>query len=155
MTSGPTRHEPPPRRSRRWRSSSRNLAAPSSPSTATARRRSPVHRSPSSPIARPAIQTNRAQLDALVGVINPPRDQPLARSSPTFAPPLLGSYGPVTADTIKNSTGRYVAGDFAGGERSAGTVRRDARRHAEVTVTARDKPDAPPFEKAPVKMAPR
>jgi cell division protein FtsI/penicillin-binding protein 2 len=101
-----------------------------------------------------AFQTNRAQLDALIGVIYPPRDQPLATSYPTFARPLLGSYGPVTADTIKNGNGRYVAGDFAGVS--------DLQRQYDgmlagtpgVKVTASDKPDTPLFEKAAVNGAP-
>src|SRR5665811_1273147 len=59
------------------------------------------------------FQARKAQLDALIGVIYPPREQPLAPTS-TFARPLLGSYGPATAETIKNGKGRYVAGDYAG-----------------------------------------
>ncbi|MEP7191931.1 MAG: penicillin-binding transpeptidase domain-containing protein [Actinomycetota bacterium] len=56
------------------------------------------------------FQNLKPQLDALKGVIYPSRQQPLA----SIARPLLGSYGPVTAETVKNSKGRYVAGDYAG-----------------------------------------
>jgi hypothetical protein len=52
-----------------------------------------------------AFSSLRPQLDALIGVIYPSRRQPLA----ALARQLLGSYGPVTAETIRNSKGRYVA----------------------------------------------
>jgi cell division protein FtsI/penicillin-binding protein 2 len=55
----------------------------------------------------------RAALDALPGVIYPPRKQPLAPSR-TFGQPLLGSFGPVTAEVVAKSKGRYAAGDLAG-----------------------------------------
>jgi cell division protein FtsI/penicillin-binding protein 2 len=55
----------------------------------------------------------KTQLDSLIGVIYPKRTQPLAPTS-AFARPLLGSYGPVTADIVQKSGGRYVAGDYAG-----------------------------------------
>jgi cell division protein FtsI/penicillin-binding protein 2 len=55
----------------------------------------------------------RAALDALTGVIYPRTVQPLA-SSREFGQPLLGSYGEVTAEIVKASAGRYLAGDRAG-----------------------------------------
>lgn len=54
-----------------------------------------------------------ARIEALKGVIAPTAQQPLARTR-TFAQPLLGSYGEVTAEMVQESDGRYVAGDRAG-----------------------------------------
>ena len=53
------------------------------------------------------------QLDALKGVIYPRTQQPLAVTR-TFAQPVLGSFGEVTAEMIAKSNGRYAAGDRAG-----------------------------------------
>jgi len=99
------------------------------------------------------FQTRRTALDALVGVIYPPREQPLAPSS-TFARPLLGSYGPATAETIKNGKGRYVAGDYAGLSGLQGQYDAALGGTPGVRVTASDKPDVPLFEKAAVDGAP-
>jgi cell division protein FtsI/penicillin-binding protein 2 len=55
----------------------------------------------------------RAALEPLAGVIYPRREQPLAPTR-TFGQPLLGSYGPVTAEMVSKGKGRYVAGDHAG-----------------------------------------
>jgi cell division protein FtsI/penicillin-binding protein 2 len=55
----------------------------------------------------------QAALDALKGVIYPKREQPLGRTR-AFGQPLLGSFGPVTAEVVKSSKGRYAAGDYAG-----------------------------------------
>ena len=55
----------------------------------------------------------RERLEALDGVITPTSEQPLARTR-TFAQPLLGTYGEVTAEMIEDGGGRYVAGDRAG-----------------------------------------
>jgi cell division protein FtsI/penicillin-binding protein 2 len=55
----------------------------------------------------------QAALDALKGVIYPKREQPLGRTR-TFGQPLLGSFGPVTAERVKATKGRYAAGDYAG-----------------------------------------
>ncbi|HQH08105.1 MAG TPA: penicillin-binding transpeptidase domain-containing protein [Phycicoccus sp.] len=55
----------------------------------------------------------RAALDALVGVIYPRQEQPLALSR-GFGQPLLGTFGPVTAEMVEKSGGRYVGGDRAG-----------------------------------------
>jgi cell division protein FtsI/penicillin-binding protein 2 len=57
--------------------------------------------------------TRRARIEALTGIIAPTSQQPLARTR-TFAQPLLGSYGDVTAEMVTKSGGRYVAGDRAG-----------------------------------------
>jgi cell division protein FtsI/penicillin-binding protein 2 len=91
-----------------------------------------------------AFQSIRPQLDALIGVVYPSRQQPLS----TFARPLMGSFGPVTAETVKNGNGRYVAGDYAG-------LSGLQRQYNEVLggtpgfrVTSSDKPDAPLVEKA-------
>jgi len=55
----------------------------------------------------------RSRLDALTGVIYPRTTQPLAVTR-TFGQPLLGTFGPVTAEIVKDSNGRYAAGDRAG-----------------------------------------
>jgi cell division protein FtsI/penicillin-binding protein 2 len=99
------------------------------------------------------FQTRKAQLDAIIGVVYPPREQPLAPSS-TFARPLLGSYGPVTAEAIKNGKGRYVAGDYAGLSGLQGQYDAMLGGTPGVKVTASDKPDVPLFEKAAVDGAP-
>ena len=100
-----------------------------------------------------AFQNLQAQLDALIGVLYPPREQPLAPSS-TFARPLLGSYGPVTAEVIKNGNGRYVAGDYAGLRGLQGQYDEVLGGVPGVTVTASDKPKVPLFEKAATAGAP-
>ena len=53
------------------------------------------------------------RIEALKGVIAPTSEQPLGPTR-TFAQPLLGSYGEVTAEMITDSDGRYQAGDRAG-----------------------------------------
>ena len=93
------------------------------------------------------FQTRKAALDALLGVVYPLREQPLAPSS-TFARPLLGSYGPVTAEVITNGKGRYVAGDYAGLNGLQGQYDAVLGGTPGIKVTASDKPDAPLFEKA-------
>ncbi len=95
----------------------------------------------------------KPQLDALIGVVYPSREQPLA-PSPTFARPLLGSYGSVTAEAIKNGKGRYVAGDFAGLSGLQGQYDGTLGGNPGVKVTASDKPEAPLFEKAALDGAP-
>ena len=99
------------------------------------------------------FQARKAQLDALIGVIYPPREQPLAPNT-TFARPLLGSYGPVTAEAVKNGKGRYVAGDYAGLSGLQGQYDAALGGTPGVTVTASDKPDTPLFEKAAIDGAP-
>jgi cell division protein FtsI/penicillin-binding protein 2 len=100
-----------------------------------------------------AFQALKPQLDAIVGVNYPPREQPLAPSS-NFAKPLLGFYGPVTAEAIKNGKGRYVAGDYAGLSGLQGQYDAVLGGTPGVKVTASDKPDVPLFEKAAVDGAP-
>jgi hypothetical protein len=95
----------------------------------------------------------KPQLDALEGVIYPPRMQPLAPTS-TFARPLLGFYGPVTAEAIKNGKGRYVAGDYAGLSGLQGQYDEVLGGTPGLIVTASDKPGAPLFEKAATAGAP-
>ncbi len=99
------------------------------------------------------FRTRKAQLDALVGVIYPPREQPLATPR-TFARPLLGFYGLVTAEAIKNGKGRYVAGDYAGLSGLQGQYDGALGGTPGVRVSASDKPDAPLFEKAATDGAP-
>ena len=53
------------------------------------------------------------RIEALTGVIAPTAEQPLARTR-TFAQPLLGTFGEVTAEMVEKSDGRYEAGDRAG-----------------------------------------
>ena len=95
----------------------------------------------------------KPQLDALIGVVYPSREQPLAPSS-TFARPLLGSYGQVTAETIKNGKGRYVAGDHAGLSGLQGQYDATLGGTPGVKVTASDKPDTALFEKPATDGAP-
>jgi len=99
------------------------------------------------------FQPRKAQLDALVGVIYPPAERPLAPSA-TFARPLLGSYGPVTAEGIKNGKGRYVAGDSAGISGLQAQYDEMLGGTPGLSVTSSDKPDAPLFEKAATPGAP-
>ena len=91
-----------------------------------------------------AFTSIKGQLDALIGVVYPPRQQPLA----SFARPLLGTYGPVTADTIKGSKGQYVAGDYAGLSGLQGRYNSVLDGTAGFKVTSTDKPDAPLVQKA-------
>lgn len=55
----------------------------------------------------------RDALDALEGVIYPRTLQPLAATR-EFGQPLLGTVGPVTAEVVADSNGRYAAGERAG-----------------------------------------
>ena len=77
-----------------------------------------------------------------------PRGSSRWRPRSTFARPLLGSYGPVTAEAIKNGKGRYVAGDYAGLSGLQGQYDAVLGGTPGVKVTASDKPEAPLFEKA-------
>ena len=99
------------------------------------------------------FQDLKPQLDALKGVVYPSRSQPLAPTS-TFAKPLLGSYGPVTAEGITKGKGRYVAGDYAGLTGLQGQYDAMLGGTPGVTVTASDKPEVPLFEKAATDGAP-
>ena len=89
----------------------------------------------------------RAELDALKGVIYPAREQPLARTR-TFGQPLLGSYGPVSAELVEKSEGRYVAGDYAGVSGLQAQYDSVLAGTPGVTVVSSGKPDSPLFEKA-------
>ncbi|MEP7017619.1 MAG: penicillin-binding transpeptidase domain-containing protein [Actinomycetota bacterium] len=100
------------------------------------------------------FQARQVRLDALIGVVYPRRVQPLVLPSSTFARPLLGSYGPVTAEAIKNGQGRYVAGDYAGLSGVQGQYDAVLGGTPGVKVTASDRPDVPLFEKAAVDGAP-
>jgi len=99
------------------------------------------------------FQDLKPQLDALKGVVYPSRSQPLAPTS-TFAKPLLGSYGPVTAEGITKGKGRYVAGDYVGLGGLQGQYDAALGGTPGVQVTASDKPEVPLFEKAAVDGAP-
>ncbi len=87
------------------------------------------------------------QLFALIGVVYPSRQQPVALASRTFARPVLGSYGPVTAEAIKNGKGRLVAGDFAGLSGLQGQYDKLLGGTPGIKVTTSDKPDTALFEK--------
>jgi len=99
------------------------------------------------------FQPRKAALDAIVGVVYPPREQPLAPSS-AFARPLLGSYGQVTADTIAKGKGRYVAGDYAGLSGLQGQYDEALGGTPGMKVIASDKPNAALFEQAATDGAP-
>ena len=89
------------------------------------------------------------RLDAIVGVIYPAREQPLARSR-TFLQPVLGSFGPVSAELVNKSNGRYAAGDLAGVSGLQGQYDSVLGGTPGVTVVSSAKPDSPLFEKAAV-----
>jgi cell division protein FtsI/penicillin-binding protein 2 len=95
------------------------------------------------------FQQRRAALDNLKGIIYPVREQPLARTR-TFGQPLLGSYGPVNAEQVSASKGRYVAGDYAGTSGLQGRYDAQLAGTPGVQVTSSAKPDAPLFSKAAV-----
>ena len=90
--------------------------------------------------------SRRARLEALPGVIAPTSEQPLARSR-TFAQPLLGTFGEVTAEMVQESDGRYVAGDRAG--RSGLQSQYDAELAGPAGLTVSTSGDRTLFEKAP------
>jgi len=91
----------------------------------------------------------KKRLDAIKGVIYPVREQPLAKSR-TFLQPLLGSFGPVSADQVKNGKGRYAAGDLAGVSGLQGQYDRVLGGTPGVAVTSSASPDTPLFERPPV-----
>lgn len=55
----------------------------------------------------------RSRYDAIAGAVAIPDEMPLAPTR-EFARPILGTVGPVTAEVIAESEGRYVIGDEAG-----------------------------------------
>ena len=91
----------------------------------------------------------QARLEPLPGVIYPPREQPLAVTR-TFAQPLLGSYGPVTAELVTAGKGRYAAGDLAGLTGLQGRYDAALRGAPGVRVSASTEPDVPLFEQPAV-----
>jgi cell division protein FtsI/penicillin-binding protein 2 len=95
------------------------------------------------------FEARRAQLDALKGVIYPARQQPLAPTR-SFGQPLLGSYGPVSAEQVAAGKGRYAAGDYAGVSGLQGQYDAVLGGTPGVTVTSSAKPNAPLFQKAAV-----
>jgi cell division protein FtsI/penicillin-binding protein 2 len=90
-----------------------------------------------------AFESLKPQLDALKGVNYPSRQQPL----PTIARPLMGGYGPVTAEIVKNGKGRYTAGDYAGFGGLQGQYNDVLSGTSGFRVTSSDKPDVPLVEK--------
>ncbi len=93
-------------------------------------------------------EPRQARIEDLEGVIAPTSEQPLGRTR-TFAQPLLGSFGEVTAEMVQNSGDRYVAGDRAG--RSGLQAQYDRRLAGTVgiRVTASGEGGTTLFEKAP------
>jgi cell division protein FtsI/penicillin-binding protein 2 len=91
----------------------------------------------------------KAALDALKGVIYPAREQPLAKTR-TFAQPLLGSFGAVSAELIAKSKGRYAAGDYAGVSGLQGQYDAVLGGTPGVQVTSSAAPGTPLFSKAAV-----
>ena len=88
----------------------------------------------------------KARLEALPGVIAPTTEQPLARTR-TFAQPLLGTFGEVTAEMVDGSGGRYAAGDRAG--RSGLQAQYDERLAGTPGLTVTSSGGRTLFEKAP------
>ncbi|GAB3440061.1 penicillin-binding transpeptidase domain-containing protein [Phycicoccus ginsengisoli] len=95
------------------------------------------------------FDARRDALDALKGVVYPAREQPLARTR-TFGQPLLGSFGPVSAEKVAAGKGRYTAGDYAGVSGLQGQYDTTLGGTAGVTVTSSGAPDTPLFQKAAV-----
>jgi len=93
----------------------------------------------------------KADLDALIGVNYPPRQQPVSPDdNRDFAQPMLGTFGSVTAEVVKNSKGRYVAGDYAGLTGLQAQYDPVLAGTPGLKVTASDKPNVPLFEKPAV-----
>ena len=95
------------------------------------------------------FDARRDRLDALKGVIYPAREQPLARTR-TFGQPLLGSFGPVSAEKVTAGKGRYTAGDYAGTSGLQGQYDATLGGTPGVTVTSSGAPNTPLFQKAAV-----
>ena len=95
------------------------------------------------------FDARRSQLAALTGVIYPVREQPLAKTR-TFAQPLLGSFGPVSAELIAKSKGRYAVGDYAGISGLQGQYDAVLGGTPGVQVTSSGAPGKALFEKPPV-----
>jgi len=88
------------------------------------------------------------RIEDLVGVIAPTSQQPLAATR-TFAQPLLGTFGEVTAEMIQESDGRYAAGDRAGRSGLQAQYDQTLAGAAGLRVTASGDGGATLFEKAP------
>src|SRR6478672_1126609 len=87
------------------------------------------------------------RIEALKGIIAPTSEQPLGPTR-TFAQPLLGSYGEVTAEMITDSGGRYQAGDRAGRSGLQAQYDEALAGRAGIRVTASGDGGATLFEKA-------
>ncbi|MFC8504573.1 penicillin-binding transpeptidase domain-containing protein [Pedococcus sp. NPDC057267] len=95
------------------------------------------------------FDSRRDRLDTLKGVIYPARQQPLAPTR-TFGQPLLGSFGPVSAEQVASGKGRYTAGDYAGTSGLQGQYDATLGGTPGITVTASSAPGTPLFQKAAV-----
>lgn len=108
-------------------------------------------------LRRKDYEAVKPDLHPLPGVVFRERVQPLAPSR-DFARALLGTVGPVTADIVETSKGRYRAGDIAGlsglqrqyDEQLAGT----AGVTVEALPTGSDTPTRTLFQKDPVPGTP-
>jgi len=87
------------------------------------------------------------RIEALTGIIAPTSEQPLGLTR-TFAQPLLGSYGEVTAEMITDSGGRYQAGDRAGRSGLQAQYDEELGGASGIRVTASGDAGATLFEKA-------
>jgi cell division protein FtsI/penicillin-binding protein 2 len=87
------------------------------------------------------------RIQNLEGVIAPTSEQPLARTR-TFAQPLLGSFGEVTAEMVTKSDGRYQAGDRAGRSGLQAQYDETLAGATGIRVTASGEGGATLFEKA-------
>jgi cell division protein FtsI/penicillin-binding protein 2 len=87
------------------------------------------------------------RIQNLEGVIAPTSEQPLARTR-TFAQPLLGSFGEVTAEMVTKSDGRYEAGDRAGRSGLQAQYDETLAGATGIRVTASGEGGATLFEKA-------
>ncbi len=89
-----------------------------------------------------------ARIEALDGIIAPTSQQPLGRTR-TFAQPLLGTYGEVTAEMVEKSNGRYEAGDRAGRSGLQAQYDETLAGATGLQVTVSGEGGATLFEKAP------
>jgi cell division protein FtsI/penicillin-binding protein 2 len=90
--------------------------------------------------------SRKSQLGALKGVLALSRTQPLAPTR-TFGQPLLGSFGPVTAEMVKKDPTRYRAGGYAGTSGLQGTYDAVMAPTPGFTVTPEGHPDTVLFER--------
>lgn len=92
--------------------------------------------------------SRQSRIQALPGVIAPTSQQPLGRTR-TFAQPLLGSYGEVTAEMVNGSKGRYQAGDRAGRSGLQSQYDKTLAGEPGIRVSASGDGGVTLFEKAP------